>query len=83
MTINCYLTIIIYHHHIDASCDPDTERFNCLVDPCDNAYCPNLPDANCLPDYCGGCSARFYDTFGVEVTDTCSKKCNVLLLLYY
>ena len=52
-----------------------TEQFNCLVDPCDYAYCPNFPEANCLPDYCGGYSARFYDIFGVEVADRCSKEC--------
>ena len=54
------------------SCDPDTERFNCLFNPCDNAYCPNIPDANCLPDYCGGCNARFYVN-SVEVTEECCK----------
>ena len=74
MSILTIFTHLLTYIHLssDMSCDPDTERFNCLFNPCDNAYCPNIPDANCLPDYCGGCNARFYVN-SVEVTEECCK----------
>ena len=43
---------------------------NCLVNPCDVSTC-GVENAQCVPDYCGDCSARWF--VGVEdVTDQCS-----------
>ena len=45
---------------------------NCTFDPCSVNTCPNFPNAQCVPDYCGGCNSRYYSN-GTEVTDICSK----------
>lgn len=51
----------------------------CQQDPCLTFSCPNFPHSQCLPDYCGGCKARFYE-YGKEVTDICCT-CKLLLFL--
>ncbi len=62
------------------TCPPDKPQFYCLVDPCQVTDCPAHPDATCTADYCGGCNARFYDSDGNEVTDTCGELYTVPLL---
>jgi hypothetical protein len=58
---------------------PDGQRpFNCLVDPCRFATCVGFPDARCVPDYCGGCNARFFQD-GQEVE--CGVDCSAVLCL--
>ena len=54
-------------------CPPDKPLVNCFVDPCDVTICPAHPDAMCQADYCGGCNARFLDSDGDEVTETCNR----------
>ncbi|XP_071796990.1 uncharacterized protein [Asterias amurensis] len=40
----------------------------CTKNPCDSKFCPNHPDAICVPNYCGVCLPRFYDVHGNHVT---------------
>ena len=49
---------------IDISGDcPDTEVY-CFQNPCLVESCPAYPNADCVPNYCDGCHADFYDTNG-------------------
>ena len=57
----------------DCICPPDQPLAKCFAAPCKVATCPAHPDATCREEYCGGCIARFFDSNGNEVTDTCSK----------
>ena len=41
-------------------CVPDCDPVQCFVDPCEVAKCPAYPGAECVPNYCGGCSADFF-----------------------
>ena len=59
-------------------CDDDVQSVQCLVNPCDIAQCPNIPNVTCVPSNCGQCSARFYNTSGYDVTYKCSKCKNYL-----
>ena len=45
--------------------------FDCPVDPCVEATCPDHPDAICRSNNCGGCNAEFFDADGYDVTSTC------------
>ncbi|XP_032235803.2 uncharacterized protein LOC5510701 isoform X2 [Nematostella vectensis] len=42
----------------------------CLRDPCESASCPANPMATCRPNYCGTCSAEFYDERNNKVNCT-------------
>lgn len=46
--------------------------FNCFVEPCLVAKCPNFPRARCFDEFCEGCccEARFFLGYK-EVTDKC------------
>jgi hypothetical protein len=48
--------------------DPNIPLVNCLIDPCQMA--PACPGATCYANYCGGCNAEFYDSFGYEACTT-------------
>ena len=52
-------------------CPPDKPLVNCFVDPCQFAKCSAHPKAKCSADYCGGCNARFFDSKGNKVTESC------------
>ena len=52
-------------------CPPDKPPVNCFVNPCRFAKCRAHPYAKCRADFCGGCNARFFDSKGNEVTDSC------------
>ena len=41
---------------------------SCLINPCAAASCPAFPSAKCVPDFCNGCSAKFF-VRGVTVTE--------------
>ena len=43
-------------------------QVNCLMDPCSVASCPAFSAAECVPDFCNGCSAKFV-VRGVTVTE--------------
>ena len=46
---------------IDISGDcPDTEVY-CFQNPCLVESCPAYPNADCVPNYCDGCHADFYE----------------------
>lgn len=45
--------------------DPNVPVLQCLVDPCTLA--PACAQGTCEPNYCGGCTAEFYDTSGYQV----------------
>ena len=47
-------------------------KFNCIVEPCAFANCPNFPTAKCINEFCEGCccEARFFLWYK-EVTDKC------------
>ncbi|MBC8479818.1 MAG: right-handed parallel beta-helix repeat-containing protein, partial [FCB group bacterium] len=47
-------------------CFGDEVIVDCFIDPCEIETCPLFPDAECIPDYCGGCFAHFFVN-GVEV----------------
>ena len=42
---------------------PNNDAVTCLVNPCDTATCSD-ERATCVPSYCGGCNAVFYDYTG-------------------
>ena len=54
-------------------CPDDAPVVTCLVDPCSQASCPNYPTACCRANYCGSCSAEFYEN-GDVVTKYCDGK---------
>jgi hypothetical protein len=43
----------------ELTCADGTDPVECLVDPCSVADCPNA--SRCESNYCGGCTAEFYD----------------------
>ena len=43
----------------------------CLVDPCSVSTCAAFPGAICAGNFCGKCSARWFDGKGNEVTSRC------------
>jgi hypothetical protein len=45
--------------------DPTVPVLQCLVDPCTQV--PACAGATCVPNYCGGCTAEFYDAGGYQV----------------
>ena len=45
-----------------ATCVDGTQPYNCFVDPCTVAAA--CPGAMCESNYCGGCTAEWYDPFG-------------------
>ena len=51
-------------------CPDDKPELKCPFNLCDYQKCLNFPDANCVFDVCGGCTARFYSG-DREVTDDC------------
>ena len=53
------------------SCPDGTAESSCLPNPCSTATCPNIPDASCVPNFCGGCFAHFFDEDGINVTTRC------------
>ena len=42
----------------------------CKVNPCQVNRCPAYPDATCVPDYCGGCFAKFYSNGHLVTCDS-------------
>ena len=64
------------------ACGDGSTPVNCAVNPCLTAECPAVETAQCEPDYCGNCSARWF--LGIqEVTDQCSGNSTVLSLLSF
>ena len=55
-----------------AECEDGEERVFCLRRPCEDAVCPELPEATCVDDYCGGCNVRWM-LEGEDVTERCCK----------
>ena len=54
------------------SCPDGKHLFTNCTDPCfvadgSQTMCKSLPHAECRPEYCGGCIARFFDESGIEV----------------
>jgi hypothetical protein len=44
------------------TCVSGNQPMNCLVDPC--SVSPACPGATCASNYCGGCTAEWYDVAG-------------------
>ena len=65
---------------LSTACPPGVPIYNCFVDPCTTASCPNYPQARCVSNYCGGCNYNFFDSAGTDVTDRCCK-CLILVLV--
>jgi len=65
---------------LSTACPHGVPVFNCFVDPCTTASCPNYPQARCVSNYCGGCNYNFFDSAGTDVTDRCCK-CFTLVLV--
>lgn len=51
----------------EEDCPPGAPVAMCSGDPCDLASCPAHPSARCVPNFCGGCNAVFYDRKGKKV----------------
>lgn len=51
-------------HLISPVCPPGMPVAMCSNDPCENAVCHGHEHAACVQNYCGGCSAVFYDSYG-------------------
>jgi hypothetical protein len=49
------------------SCADGSQPVHCLVDPCSVA--PACAEGECVANYCGGCSAEFYDQRGEPVCE--------------
>uniref|UniRef100_K1QH79 Uncharacterized protein n=1 Tax=Magallana gigas TaxID=29159 RepID=K1QH79_MAGGI len=47
-----------------SECPYGKPRVHCYVNPCEDWReqwnCANIPNARCVPDYCGGCYRRWY-----------------------
>lgn len=41
-------------------CSGGLRRIQCSADPCTMNSCPGVSNAECRPNYCGGCHAEFY-----------------------
>ena len=52
------------------SCSPGIQPVSCATNPCYHQTCPQYSDAECIPDRCGHCQAKFY-VGDREVTDEC------------
>ena len=50
-------------YNIDDNCPSGATVIECDGNPCDTATC-SAKDATCVPNYCGGCNAVFYDYTG-------------------
>ena len=62
--------MFLHNMSLHIACPDGVPPVNCLVNPCDVSTC-GVEDAECVPDYCGDCSARWF--VGVEeVTEQCS-----------
>ncbi len=46
----------------------------CFSNPCHVSSCPNSPSARCVPNFCGGCNAHYFDSDGNNVTDRCNTR---------
>ena len=60
------------------TCPDGSEPVECVVSPCDVIECPASPDAFCVPNYCGGCNAVFYDRVRrvrVDCTGNANRSC--------
>jgi len=56
---------------------------DCFQDPCIEASCPAYSNAECVPTYCGGCHADFYQN-GELITDcTTSTVCTDLTDIFF
>ena len=42
-------------------CPADKPLTFCKKLPCQSTRCPAYPQAKCVPNYCGGCKADYYD----------------------
>ena len=51
------------------ACPDGTPVVSCFDDPC--GECPNYPNARCEANYCGRCTAIYYDERGNNVTGLC------------
>ena len=49
-------------------CTDGSQPVNCFVDPCQVSRC-DVPGAECVSNYCGGCNAEWYDEMGTRVCD--------------
>ena len=52
----------------ECACGDGTQPVLCFVNPCEFAQCD---DGECVPNYCGGCNAEFYDNEGYPVCGSC------------
>lgn len=53
-------------------CPTDKPAVKCSAEPCRVNTCPRHANARCENDYCGGCSARFFEG-NREVTNDCQQ----------
>ena len=56
----------------EATCPNCSYPRVCLADPCRVSVCRALPSARCEADLCEGCRAKFFDSNGRDITDTCN-----------
>ena len=58
-TVQCFACEAINITSIMLSSDCQSP-VNCVVDPCSVETCISYPNAECVPNYCGGCWADYY-----------------------
>ena len=56
---------------IGSSCPHDVKEISCLSDPCGVSSCPNHPNSVCVSSSCDHCSAHYYNSSGMDVTNSC------------
>jgi len=54
-------------------CPEGIDSVPCFSNPCSTSSCPAHPTAECRPNYCGTCSAKYYDANNNEVS--CDPPC--------
>ncbi len=51
----------------DCQCNDGSEPYHCFYNPCDVTSCEGA--TQCVPNYCGGCFAEWYDDNGTLICD--------------
>ena len=58
---------------ISSGCPLDKPPVACFLDPCQFAQCSNHLGARCVLNNCGSCTATFFDSKGIDITNSCSE----------
>ena len=76
----CFLIVLIFLlNYIAPTCPPGVPIAFCInaATACDEATCPNFPNARCVFDNCGGCNTKFF-IGRRDVTNRCGIKLSII-----